>query len=157
MDTYHFAPRIRNRWIFSYSTHPLGSLLLLLHCIFFFFFSVVENWEKIMQGLWEVAKNLGETHEQVVPITVFVAVLCFCLVVGHLFEENRWVNESITALLIVRSHILPFFLSLHLLVMNSQWEDCNLRGLQSGEMLLACMATFFLGLGLILSNSLLGD
>lgn len=73
-----------------------------------------------MQGLWEVAKNLGETHEQVVPITVFVAVLCFCLVVGHLFEENRWVNESITALLIVRSHILPFFLSLHLLVMNSQ-------------------------------------
>ncbi|KAI3456856.1 hypothetical protein Pfo_013519, partial [Paulownia fortunei] len=53
-----------------------------------------------MERIWEVARNLGETHEQVVPITVFVAVLCFCLVIGHLLEENRWVNESITALLI---------------------------------------------------------
>ncbi|KAK4484781.1 hypothetical protein RD792_007375 [Penstemon davidsonii] len=49
----------------------------------------------------EMARNLGERHEQVVPITLFVAVLCLCLVIGHLLEENRWVNESITALLIV--------------------------------------------------------
>ncbi|KAL8462390.1 hypothetical protein ACS0TY_033427 [Phlomoides rotata] len=48
----------------------------------------------------EIAANMGETPRQVVPITVFVAVLCFCLIVGHLFEENRWINESITALLI---------------------------------------------------------
>ncbi|KAK3423885.1 hypothetical protein EUGRSUZ_F00635 [Eucalyptus grandis] len=50
--------------------------------------------------LRELAANLGTEHAQVVPITVFVAVLCLCLVVGHLLEENRWVNESITAILI---------------------------------------------------------
>uniref|UniRef100_A0A7N0VLS7 Sodium/hydrogen exchanger n=1 Tax=Kalanchoe fedtschenkoi TaxID=63787 RepID=A0A7N0VLS7_KALFE len=44
--------------------------------------------------------NLGGEHADVVPITVFVAVLCLCLIVGHLLEENRWVNESITAIII---------------------------------------------------------
>ncbi|XP_074310868.1 sodium/hydrogen exchanger 4 [Silene latifolia] len=49
----------------------------------------------------EIVKNMGESgHAQVVPISVFIAVLCFCLVVGHLLEENRWVNESITAIVI---------------------------------------------------------
>ncbi|OAY85213.1 Sodium/hydrogen exchanger 4, partial [Ananas comosus] len=36
----------------------------------------------------------------VVSVSVFVAVLCLCIVVGHLLEENRWVNESITAIVI---------------------------------------------------------
>lgn len=55
-----------------------------------------------MESLWEFARNLREAHEQqVVSITVFMAILCFCLVIGHLLGENRWVNESITALLIV--------------------------------------------------------
>ncbi|KAG7957774.1 hypothetical protein I3843_11G192400 [Carya illinoinensis] len=45
-------------------------------------------------------QNLGNDHEQVVPVTVFVAVLCLCLVIGHLLEENRWVNVSIIAILI---------------------------------------------------------
>ncbi|KAJ9562813.1 hypothetical protein OSB04_007973 [Centaurea solstitialis] len=40
------------------------------------------------------------THSQVVPITLFVAVLCLCLVIGHLLNENRWINESITAIII---------------------------------------------------------
>ncbi|KAL6570823.1 Sodium/hydrogen exchanger 4 [Orobanche gracilis] len=53
-----------------------------------------------VKRIWEIAGNLGESHEQVVPITLFVAVLCLCLVIGHLLEEHRWVNESITALLI---------------------------------------------------------
>ncbi|KAJ8766528.1 hypothetical protein K2173_023775 [Erythroxylum novogranatense] len=45
--------------------------------------------------------NVAQEHAGlVVPITVFVAVLCLCLVVGHLLEESRWVNESITAILI---------------------------------------------------------
>ncbi|XP_050216257.1 sodium/hydrogen exchanger 4 [Mercurialis annua] len=45
-------------------------------------------------------ENLAYEHAQVVPLTIFVAVLCLCLVVGHLLEENRWVNESITAIII---------------------------------------------------------
>ncbi|PSR86026.1 Sodium/hydrogen exchanger 2 like [Actinidia chinensis var. chinensis] len=32
--------------------------------------------------------------------TLFVALLCACIVIGHLLEENRWFNESITSLLI---------------------------------------------------------
>ncbi|CAL5061150.1 unnamed protein product [Urochloa decumbens] len=45
---------------------------------------------------------LGSTsdHASVVSINLFVALLCACIVLGHLLEENRWVNESITALII---------------------------------------------------------
>lgn len=53
------------------------------------------------EGVYEFAKNLAHEHAQVIPVSVFVAVLCLCLVVGHLLEENRWVNESITAICIV--------------------------------------------------------
>ncbi|KAJ8511065.1 hypothetical protein OPV22_001499 [Ensete ventricosum] len=39
-------------------------------------------------------------HTSVVSINLFVALLCGCIVIGHLLEENRWMNESITALII---------------------------------------------------------
>ncbi|KAL9318538.1 hypothetical protein ACSQ67_015055 [Phaseolus vulgaris] len=39
-------------------------------------------------------------HSSVVSMNLFVALLCGCIVLGHLLEENRWMNESITALLI---------------------------------------------------------
>ncbi|KAG6701569.1 hypothetical protein I3842_08G171900 [Carya illinoinensis] len=39
-------------------------------------------------------------HASVVSMNLFVALLCACIVIGHLLEENRWVNESITALVI---------------------------------------------------------
>ena len=42
-------------------------------------------------------------HMSVVSINLFVALLCACIVIGHLLEENRWMNESITALFIVSS------------------------------------------------------
>lgn len=48
----------------------------------------------------EVVKNLADEHAQVVPISLFVAVLCLCLVVGHLIHENRWLNESIVAIVV---------------------------------------------------------
>ncbi|KAG2299430.1 hypothetical protein Bca52824_035902 [Brassica carinata] len=44
--------------------------------------------------------ELATEHPQVIPISVFIAILCLCLVIGHLLEENRWVNESITAILV---------------------------------------------------------
>ncbi|XP_076949010.1 sodium/hydrogen exchanger 4-like [Bidens hawaiensis] len=47
-----------------------------------------------------VATNLKDTHSDVIPITLFIAVLCLCLVVGHLLEAYRWLNESIAAILI---------------------------------------------------------
>ncbi|PSS01479.1 Sodium/hydrogen exchanger 2 like [Actinidia chinensis var. chinensis] len=39
-------------------------------------------------------------HTSVVSINIFVALLCACIVIGHMLEENRWMNESITALII---------------------------------------------------------
>ncbi|XP_013609990.1 PREDICTED: sodium/hydrogen exchanger 4 [Brassica oleracea var. oleracea] len=42
--------------------------------------------------------ELATEHPQVIPISVFIVILCLCLVIGHLLEENRWVNESITAI-----------------------------------------------------------
>ncbi|XP_031267739.1 sodium/hydrogen exchanger 1-like [Pistacia vera] len=39
-------------------------------------------------------------HASVVSMNLFVALLCACIVLGHLLEENRWMNESITALVI---------------------------------------------------------
>lgn len=37
---------------------------------------------------------------RVVAITLFASLLCACIVIGHLLEENRWINESITALIL---------------------------------------------------------
>ncbi|XP_058770505.1 sodium/hydrogen exchanger 2-like [Vicia villosa] len=46
-------------------------------------------------------QNLSTSdHASVVSMNLFVALLCACIVLGHLLEENRWMNESITALLI---------------------------------------------------------
>ncbi|KAL8166414.1 hypothetical protein V2J09_007913 [Rumex salicifolius] len=39
-------------------------------------------------------------HSSIVSMNLFVALLCGCIVIGHLLEETRWMNESITALLI---------------------------------------------------------
>ncbi|KAJ8898651.1 hypothetical protein K2173_004685 [Erythroxylum novogranatense] len=53
-------------------------------------------------NLISVVSRLGVTMQpdqiSVHSITLFVALLCACILVGHLLEENRWVNESITAL-----------------------------------------------------------
>lgn len=50
-------------------------------------------------------------HASVVSMNIFVALLCACIIIGHLLEENRWINESITALLIVRFLIYLFYCS----------------------------------------------
>ncbi|KAK4379027.1 hypothetical protein RND71_000889 [Anisodus tanguticus] len=53
--------------------------------------------------------SLGTTdHASVVSINLFVALLCACIIIGHLLEENRWINESITAVIIVS--VTPFIL-----------------------------------------------
>ncbi|GMG99655.1 hypothetical protein Nepgr_001495 [Nepenthes gracilis] len=39
-------------------------------------------------------------YNSVVSMNLFVALLLACIVIGHLLEKNRWMNESITALLI---------------------------------------------------------
>lgn len=54
-------------------------------------------------GVFSKMNNLSASdHASVVSVNLFVALLCACIVVGHLLEETRWINESITALAIVR-------------------------------------------------------
>ncbi|KAL9248083.1 hypothetical protein vseg_021445 [Gypsophila vaccaria] len=36
----------------------------------------------------------------VISITVFFSLICLCIIIGHLLEEFRWANESITSLLL---------------------------------------------------------
>ncbi|CAK7340788.1 unnamed protein product [Dovyalis caffra] len=36
----------------------------------------------------------------IIALSVFFALLCACIIIGHLLEENRWANESIAALLL---------------------------------------------------------
>ncbi|KAM7278526.1 hypothetical protein ACFE04_005660 [Oxalis oulophora] len=39
-------------------------------------------------------QNLSTSdHASVVSMNIFVALLCACIVIGHLLEENRWMNE----------------------------------------------------------------
>ncbi|KAA3487426.1 Sodium/hydrogen exchanger 2-like protein [Gossypium australe] len=45
-------------------------------------------------------QTLYSDHASVVSMNLFVALLCASIVIGHLLEENRWMNESITALAI---------------------------------------------------------
>ncbi|KAK9282389.1 hypothetical protein L1049_005306 [Liquidambar formosana] len=55
-------------------------------------------------NLGSVLMGLGMTSDSdqysVDSVTLFVALLCACIVIGHLLEEHRWMNESITALAI---------------------------------------------------------
>ncbi|CAN6876909.1 unnamed protein product [Brassica oleracea var. botrytis] len=41
-------------------------------------------------------------HAAVVSLNLFVALLCACIVLGHILGEKQWLNESITSLLIVK-------------------------------------------------------
>lgn len=52
-------------------------------------------------GLGALLKSGGlsvSDYDAIVSINIFIALLCSCIVIGHLLEGNRWVNESITAL-----------------------------------------------------------
>ncbi|KAL8486289.1 hypothetical protein ACS0TY_022634 [Phlomoides rotata] len=52
-------------------------------------------------SMLEAVKYLSTSdHASVVSITIFVTLLCACIVIGHLLEESPWMNESITALII---------------------------------------------------------
>lgn len=60
-------------------------------------------------GLGSLLMNLGMLSESVQvsvdAITLFVVLLCTCIIIGHLLEKSRWINESITALTIVSSSL----------------------------------------------------
>lgn len=59
-------------------------------------------------------------HTSVVSMNLFVALLCACIVIGHLLEEYRWINESITALAIVSWYMHAFYL---MVFSEHQWGE----------------------------------
>nr|BAB56107.1 Na H-antiportor [Torenia hybrid cultivar] len=59
------------------------------------------GFESVIKLAASETDNLWSSgHGSVVAITLFVTLLCTCIVIGHLLEENRWMNESIIALII---------------------------------------------------------
>nr|XP_043635749.1 sodium/hydrogen exchanger 3-like [Erigeron canadensis] len=48
----------------------------------------------------EAMISSGEESESVKEIALFAGLLSGCIVIGHLLEKTRWLNQSITALLI---------------------------------------------------------
>ncbi|XP_021898836.1 sodium/hydrogen exchanger 2-like isoform X3 [Carica papaya] len=50
----------------------------------------------------EMAEDLAGflSTTTIIALTVFFTLLCAIIIIGHVLEENRWVNESITALLL---------------------------------------------------------
>ena len=48
-------------------------------------------------------------HASVVSMNLFVALLCACILIGHLLEENRWINESIIALAVVSIYVFILY------------------------------------------------
>ncbi|RRT66208.1 hypothetical protein B296_00040394 [Ensete ventricosum] len=57
------------------------------------------DWGTVMVKLGLSGLDTSD-HASVVSINIFVALICACIVIGHLLEENRWMNESITSLII---------------------------------------------------------
>lgn len=54
-------------------------------------------------ALAKLGLSLGVAEEDEVfvnAITLFVGLLCGCIVIGHLLAETRWLNDSITSLII---------------------------------------------------------
>lgn len=75
----------------------------------------------------KLATMMTSDHASVVSLNIFVALLCTCIIIGHLLEENRWINESITALLIVSTkyyitvNVLLCYLFLSFRCMKCYW------------------------------------
>ncbi|XP_060180558.1 sodium/hydrogen exchanger 3-like isoform X2 [Lycium barbarum] len=54
----------------------------------------------VLDALVRLGALSGSDDQVFVDLTLFVALLCGCIVIGHLLEESQWTNESITALII---------------------------------------------------------
>ncbi|KAI5022210.1 hypothetical protein ZWY2020_058940 [Hordeum vulgare] len=81
-------------------------------------------------------------HDSIVSINIFIALLCGCIVFGHLLEGNRWVNESTTA--IVPGALCPPRRALQVLVVSPALPEpsflvpCCSQGLITGGVILLC-------------------
>lgn len=95
----------------------------------------------IMSGVGMALGDPPADYGSIAAVGLFVALMCVCIIVGHLLEENRWMNESITALVIV-SHprllllILCIFLLPSVVVCWKLKVGGGLQGLGTGAVIL---------------------
>ena len=59
---------------------------------------------KIMVNL--AMDMLNNNGSLVTAISLTVALLLLCMLIGHFFHTNKWVNESITSLILVSNSFL---------------------------------------------------
>ena len=59
--------------------------------------------------MYQTMDILNDNHSLVTAISLTVALLLLCMLIGHFFHTNKWVNESITSLILVSTLIIPFF------------------------------------------------
>ncbi|EFJ20533.1 hypothetical protein SELMODRAFT_233139 [Selaginella moellendorffii] len=69
----------------------------------------------------------GSQRAAVISISLFVSLLCVCIVIGHYYEENRWLNQATIAIILKLFLYMIFFLS---------GLCCRLRDLYPHEQLL---------------------
>ena len=62
-----------------------------------------------MTMMYQTMDILNDNHSLVTAISLTVALLLLCMLIGHFFHTNKWVNESITSLILVSTLIIPFF------------------------------------------------
>lgn len=77
-------------------------------------------------------------YGSIMAVGLFVALMCICIIVGHLLEENRWMNESTTALLLVSTVLsAPLSLCVCLLwLLDLILARVGLQGLGAGTVIL---------------------
>jgi hypothetical protein len=77
-------------------------LLHIYHCELDWLILLLRTAAMVVDGFFgKLGMVTTSDHASVVSMNLFVALLCACILIGHLLEENRWMNESITALAIV--------------------------------------------------------
>lgn len=62
-------------------------------------------------GLVQITKGQEDSStflsiNTIIALTFFSSLIGACIIIGHLLKDNRWANESITALLLVLYDIL---------------------------------------------------
>jgi hypothetical protein len=89
-------------------------------------------------------------YDSIVAMNIFVALLCGCIVFGHLLEGNRWVNESTTALVMVNIDSSLSAAALQVFAVLSRWgRVASLTFFFLRACLLACLQGLITG-GVIL-------
>ena len=55
----------------------------------------------LSSSFMRIGMRLASSEDPVHAITLFVLLVCSCILIGHFLEKNRWITESSIALVVV--------------------------------------------------------